>query len=59
MPTRKEPCEFCGKDSERYMFAAFICGSDECLEKAMEKRGGPGGHMALKIHAEKPDAEKK
>jgi len=30
------------------VFAAFVCGSDECIEKARIERGGPGGHMKRK-----------
>ena len=44
-----EKCEFCGKPAENFLFAAFVCESDECVEKAMEQRGGPGGHR-LKKH---------
>jgi hypothetical protein len=46
---REKRCEFCGKDSTQYIFATFICNSGECIEKAMKRRGGPGGHLAEKI----------
>ena len=37
-------CEICGKPSTRFLFAAYVCDSDACIEKARERRGGPGGH---------------
>ena len=37
-------CEICGKPSTRFLFAAHVCDSDACIEKARERRGGPGGH---------------
>jgi hypothetical protein len=39
-----EKCEICGKQAENFLFAAFVCDSEECIEKARELRGGPGGH---------------
>jgi len=41
-------CQFCGKTATNFVFAAFVCGSDECIEKARIERGGPGGHMKRK-----------
>ncbi|MCL2607584.1 MAG: hypothetical protein FWD92_03400 [Methanomassiliicoccaceae archaeon] len=38
-------CQFCGKAAENFAFAAFVCDSVECIEKAKSERGGPGGHM--------------
>lgn len=26
------------------MFAAYICGSEDCINQAMDARGGPAGH---------------
>jgi hypothetical protein len=49
MPKGKKRCEFCGRDSEQYLFAAHVCNSEDCIEKAMERRGGPGGHIAEKL----------
>ncbi|MCQ2052817.1 MAG: threonine aldolase family protein [archaeon] len=43
-------CEFCGKKSTNVVFAAFVCGDPECVEKARLARGGPGGHMKKKIN---------
>ena len=41
-------CEFCGKPCKNIVFAAFVCDDPECLEKAHQARGGPGGHMTRK-----------
>ena len=41
-------CQFCGKKSTNFVFAAFVCDDPECLEKARIERGGPGGHMKRK-----------
>ena len=41
-------CEFCGKPCKNIVFAAFVCDDPECLEKADQARGGPGGHMTRK-----------
>lgn len=40
----RPPCQFCGKPSKNVMFAAYVCGSEGCLNKAMDERGGPAGH---------------
>jgi len=45
-------CQFCGKKAKQFCFAAFICESQECVDKAREERGGPGGHMKKKAHPE-------
>ncbi|MDR0523846.1 MAG: hypothetical protein LBG62_05445 [Candidatus Methanoplasma sp.] len=41
-------CEFCGGPCAHIAFAAFVCDSEECMEKARVARGGPGGHMKRK-----------
>jgi hypothetical protein len=41
-------CQFCGKTSTNFVYAAFVCDSDECIDKARVERGGPGGHMKRK-----------
>jgi hypothetical protein len=41
-------CEFCGRPCKNIIFAAFVCDSDECVEKARVERGGPGGHQKKK-----------
>lgn len=41
-------CQFCGKESTNFVYAAFVCDDIECIEKAREERGGPAGHMKNK-----------
>jgi hypothetical protein len=41
-------CQFCGRTSTNFVYAAFVCDDDECIEKARIERGGPGGHMKKK-----------
>ena len=43
-----EKCEICGSQAENFLFAAFICESEECIEIARDQRGGPGGHKLRK-----------
>ena len=43
-----EKCEFCGMQAANFLFAAFVCDSGECIEKARDRRGGPGGHILEK-----------
>ena len=43
-PNKRPACQFCGRPSTRVMFAAYVCDSEECLNQAMEQRGGPAGH---------------
>ena len=43
-----EKCQFCGRPAKQFVFAAFLCEREECLEKAFEERGGPGGHIKAK-----------
>jgi hypothetical protein len=45
-------CEFCGKPCKNVIFAAFVCDSNECIEKARIERGGPGGHQKRKARGE-------
>ena len=45
MEIEEEKCQFCGAQAQHFLFAAFVCGSEECIEKARLERGGPGGHM--------------
>ena len=40
----RPPCEFCGKPSKNVFFAAFVCDSELCINKARDARGGPAGH---------------
>jgi hypothetical protein len=41
-------CQFCGRTATNFVFAAFVCDSDACIENARKERGGPGGHMKMK-----------
>ena len=41
-------CQFCGKPAKHFLFAAMVCDDEECIEKAREERGGPGGHIKRK-----------
>lgn len=41
-------CQFCGKPSTNFVYAAFVCDAVECIEQAREERGGPAGHMKRK-----------
>jgi hypothetical protein len=48
MEIEEEKCQFCGKQAKHYAFAAFVCDSTDCMDKAIDERGGPGGHMKTK-----------
>ncbi len=39
-----EKCEICGKPATHFLFATFVCDCEECIQRAREQRGGPGGH---------------
>ncbi|MDR3074840.1 MAG: hypothetical protein LBU30_02220 [Candidatus Methanoplasma sp.] len=41
-------CQFCGKQSTNFVYAAFVCDDVKCIEMAREERGGPAGHMKRK-----------
>ena len=43
MDIEKEKCQVCGGQAKQFVFAAYICGREECVEKARLERGGPGG----------------
>ena len=43
-----ETCEICGKPAKHFLFACFVCDSEECIQKARVQRGGPGGHQKKK-----------
>lgn len=49
MDIEKQKCQFCGKQAVHFLFAAFVCDDEECIEKARFERGGPGGHIKKKI----------
>lgn len=48
MDIDKERCQVCGGQAKQFVFAAFLCRNEECVEKARLERGGPGGHMKKK-----------
>ncbi len=50
MDFEKYECQFCGRPAKQYVFAAFCCESEGCVDQAREERGGPGGHMKAKAH---------
>ena len=41
-------CRFCDSVATNFVFATFVCSSEDCIEKARVERGGPGGHMKMK-----------
>jgi hypothetical protein len=41
-------CEFCGADAKNFYFSAFVCDSEECVNKAFDACGGPGRHRLNK-----------
>jgi hypothetical protein len=51
MDIEKEKCQVCGRPAKQFVFAAYLCGSEDCVEKARSERGGPGGHMKNKHSA--------
>jgi len=48
MDFENEKCQICGRPAKHFLFAAFVCDNEECIDKAREERGGPGGHMKAK-----------
>ncbi|MCJ2539697.1 MAG: hypothetical protein LN414_00325 [Candidatus Thermoplasmatota archaeon] len=40
--------KYCGEHASQFLFAQFVCEKDECISKARDERGGPGGHMLEK-----------
>ena len=44
-----EKCSYCGEQSSQFLFAKFVCDKEECINKARDERGGPGGHMLQKV----------
>jgi hypothetical protein len=51
MDIEKEKCQVCGGQAKQFVFAAFLCNNEDCVEKARLERGGPGGHMKNKHSA--------
>lgn len=52
---RDEKCQFCGRPATRFLFAAFVCDDDACIEKARAERGGPGGHRKRDVPEQPPE----
>lgn len=46
-------CKYCGEQATQFVFAQFVCDSDECINRARDERGGPGGHMLEKADHER------
>ena len=46
---KDEKCQICGRPATRFLFAAFVCDDEECIEHARTERGGPGGHKKRDI----------
>ena len=51
MDIEKEKCQVCGAQAKQFVFAAFLCNNEGCVESARLERGGPGGHMKNKHSA--------
>jgi hypothetical protein len=49
MEIERHTCQFCGRPAKHFLFAAFVCDDEECIEKARLERGGPGGHIKKKL----------
>jgi hypothetical protein len=52
MNLSEEKCKYCGDQASQFLFAQFVCEKDECIAKARDERGGPGGHMFEKTRHE-------
>lgn len=50
MNPSEEKCVYCGEQASQFLFAQFVCGREECIGRARDERGGPGGHMLTKRH---------
>ena len=59
MDIEEEKCQICGRPAKYFQFATFVCDRDECMEKAMEERGGPAGHIKAKREAEEKKKKSK
>ena len=45
MNPSEEKCKYCGEQASQFLFAQFVCDKDECINRARDERGGPGGHI--------------
>ena len=50
-------CRYCGQQASQFLFAQNICDKQECVDKARNERGGPGGHMLDKVPHGSPTVE--
>ena len=46
-------CKYCGEQATQFVFAQFVCDKDECIDRARDERGGPGGHLLEKTDHER------
>ena len=57
MNPNDEKCSYCGQQASQFLFAQFVCERKECIDKARDDRGGPGGHMHERIPHGGPTVE--
>jgi hypothetical protein len=58
MNPSEEKCRYCGGQATQFLFAQHVCDKEDCINKAREERGGPGGHMLHKeSHIDGPTIE--
>ena len=48
MNPSEEKCKYCGDQASQFLFAQNVCEKEDCIDKARDERGGPGGHMLSK-----------
>ncbi len=51
MNPSEQRCKYCGREATQFLFAQFVCDSEDCINKARDERGGPGGHLLHKEHS--------
>ena len=52
-----EKCKYCGEQASQFLFAQFVCEKDDCINRARDERGGPGGHILEKHRHDAPAIE--
>jgi hypothetical protein len=57
MNPSEEKCKYCGQQASQFLFAQYVCDREECIGKARDERGGPGGHMLHKDRIQGPAIE--
>jgi hypothetical protein len=45
MSPSEEKCKYCEDQASQFLFAQHVCEKEDCIAKARDERGGPGGHM--------------